>query len=476
MGKLKYLLFKLTVEKFLTSDYMVKKVVRSLQSNLKTPPFSSRFLLKSVLGNNFISKFILKYYNERKQEKGTSTRIVRTFGTSNGGVDLMKKLLYGVNKNCRNSFIKNIIVRGLILFYAKRELYKNLPSMFTMVISPTMKCNLNCVGCYAGNYTKEKELSYKTLDRIFTEAVELDIPFISISGGEPFVRKDLLKLFEKHKKIWFQVYTNGTLIDEKLAKKLAKLGNVAPAISIEGFEKDTTLRRGKGTYEKIMNAMDNLKKHGVIFGFSVTGSRYNTKFITSKKFIDLMIKKGCMFGWYFHYQPIGMKPDPKLMLKPEQREKIRNFVKKTRLEKPLFLIDFLADGAYIDGCMAAGKEFLHINNKGDIEPCVFCHFSVDNIHKTTLRESLNSKFFRAIRNKQPYRDNMLTPCLIADNSPVLRELYKKYKPKPTHVGADSIIYNKKLINHLKKYDNQAHKILDKKWKEIYKPELDSEMK
>jgi len=92
-----------------------------------------------------------------------------------------------------------------------------------------------------------------------------------------------------------------------MAKKLAKLGNVAPAISIEGFEKETDDRRGPGTFKKIMEAMDNLKEAGVPFGFSVTPTKLNIEALMSDEFVDLMIQKGCSFGWYFQYVPVGRK-------------------------------------------------------------------------------------------------------------------------------------------------------------------------
>ena len=65
-------------------------------------------------------------------------------------------------------------------------------------------------------------------------------------------------------------FTNGTLIDEKFAAEVARVGNFAPAISIEGFEEMTDFRRGKGTYNKVIRAMDIMRSHGNLFGFSAT--------------------------------------------------------------------------------------------------------------------------------------------------------------------------------------------------------------
>ena len=65
------------------------------------------------------------------------------------------------------------------------------------------------------------------------------------------------------------------------------------------------MRRGEGTYQKVMEAMDHLREEGVDSGFSTCYHRYNTEVVVSDAFVDHLIDKGCMFGWYFTYMPIG---------------------------------------------------------------------------------------------------------------------------------------------------------------------------
>ena len=129
--------------------------------------------------------------------------------------------------------------------------------------------------------------------------------FIVTQGGEMFVYNDMWKLYEKHNDIYFQVYTNGTLINKEVARRLSRLGNVASMISLEGFREQTDARRGKGVFDKVMQAMDNLREAGVLFGFSVTQTRENTEVVTFFEFIDMPIEKGCYIGWYFQFLPIG---------------------------------------------------------------------------------------------------------------------------------------------------------------------------
>ena len=375
----------------------------------------------------------------------------------------------------KERFLVNFLVGASLTGRKKRKLFsknKNLPAPFFFVISPTMSCNLNCRGCYAAEYNKENDLPYEIIDRIFSEAKQMGIYFINVSGGEPFMRKDLLQLFAKHNDIFFQVFTNGTLIDKKLAQKLANLGNVAPVISIEGFERETDLRRGRGVFEKICQAMDNLKEAEVIFGYATMPCQNNWKILLEDRFYQFLERKGALFGWFFQYIPVGKEPNPGLMLTPRQRVEINKKVHQIRKSMSLFAVDFWTDGPYVNGCLAGGRNkggYFHINVYGDIEPCVFIHFAQDNIKDIYARgghlwDALNSKFFRRIREGQPWNPEHRMPCMIIDNPECLRKVIKETKAYPTHPQAENIICSHSIVNHLNQYSGQLAKILSKeKW-------------
>jgi len=352
------------------------------------------------------------------------------------------------------------------------------------VISPTNTCNLNCYGCYAHEYSRGQGLSYATLDRIIREAKSLGIRFLTISGGEPFyykdkeTGKDLLDLAKEHNDIYFQVYTNGTLLDEERIEKLARLGNVVPAISLEGFKKETDERRGKGVWEKINKARENLYRAGVLQGFSVTVTKENAEMVSSDEFIDDLVDRHISFGWYFIYIPIGKKPATELMPSPEQRTRLRHKVWEWRSKKPIFAGDFWNDGPWTGGCIAGGRKYFHINSKGDVEPCVFVHFAVDNIfdlwnHGKGLREAIVSPFFLSIRKKQLKKnDNWLTPCAIIDKPEILREVVKEFGAYPTHNGAKTII-NGEIAEFLDNYARHLDEITRPEFQKMLAGEYDS---
>ncbi|MCX7729763.1 MAG: SPASM domain-containing protein [Candidatus Caldatribacterium sp.] len=215
-----------------------------------------------------------------------------------------------------------------------------------------------------------------------------------------------------------------------------------------------------------MQAMEALRDEGVLFGFSITATRYNTELVSSDEFMDFLINKGCSFGWYFTYVPVGKKPDTSLMPTPEQRIYLRNQVHRLRYEKPIFIGDFWNDGPYVGGCIAGGRRYFHINNMGDVEPCVFCHFTVDNIRNKSLKEVIASPFFRAIQERQPYDNNLMRPCMLIDVPEVLREVVEKYGARPSHEGAESLITT--LKDEVDAYAQAFKKLADEIWERDYK--------
>ncbi len=359
----------------------------------------------------------------------------------------------------------NLVGWGKARTLAKEE---GLPSLYTILISPTMRCNLRCLGCYAYLYSKKDDMPIELVDDIIRQGKELGVYLYTILGGEPFVRFDELKdaIYRKHNDAVFQVFTNGTLIDERVADELVKLGNVLPVISVEGFEDITDMRRGKGTFKKLSHAMDLLKERGMPFGVSVVHASYNSEFLRNYEFWDWVLEKGAIFGWVFLYMPVGKDPVTKYMPSPEQRFEMGRFIRKLRTTRPLFIMDFWNDAPYVGGCIAGARRYIHINHKGDVEPCVFAHFATDNIKEKPLKEILMSPFFTAIRSHQPFDENLLLPCMIIDNPHYLRTFVTETNAKPTHDGAEVIITD--LAEELDRYSEEVHKYGQKYWEEDFR--------
>jgi MoaA/NifB/PqqE/SkfB family radical SAM enzyme len=338
-----------------------------------------------------------------------------------------------------------------------------------IVISPTMRCNLRCTGCYSGLYSKDGELSEAEIDGILAECRRIGVYFVVISGGETYIMKDVwLRLFKKYSDMYFLTYTNGTLLDEGTVKTLSRLGNVAPGISVEGFEEHTDKRRGHGVYAKVMKAMDLLKAEGVIFGISVTYTRENIDLITTNEFVQYYIDKGAIFAWYFMFMPVGKDPILELVPTPEQRVYCGDRIAALRKEHPLFMADFWNDGPAVGGCLAGGRQYLHILNSGRIEPCVFAHFGVDNIREVSILDAVNSPFFEAIRREFPYNDiaNLKRPCMIMDNPQVLRKVVEEHLVPQGHQHSQDIIRDPDVVEWIDRYSERFKDLTDPVWLEL----------
>lgn len=303
----------------------------------------------------------------------------------------------------------------------------NIP--WIILMDPTTACNLHCTGCWAAEYGNKLNLSYEVMDKIVTEGKELGIHAYLFTGGEPLIRKDdIIKLCEKHQDVAFHAFTNGTLIDQEFCDDLLRVGNFFVSVSIEGFEESNDGRRGSGHYKKALAAMDLMHANHIPFGVSICYTSVNYLTVTSDEFLDMLIDKGCVFAWYFHYMPVGAGAGTDLLLSPEQREYMYNKIREIRgLEggKELFAIDFQNDGEFVTGCIAAGKKYCHINANGDVEPCVFIHYSGANIKEKSLLECLQQPLFKAYRKGQPFNDNLLKPCPMLENPEILQKMVKE---------------------------------------------------
>ncbi len=371
---------------------------------------------------DWLERFAIKPHHKRYLE--TAREIIDD--KDNNWYLLMQRGLREINPNTLEKFLTSFMINSAFIGNARamkmREKHQcNIP--WAVLMDPTAACNLKCKGCWAAEYDKADSLSNEELDKIIKQGKKLGVYMYIYSGGEPLMRKnDLIKLAEKHNDCAFLAFTNGTLIDDAFAENLARVGNFALAISVEGYEEETDLRRGKGTYQKAIKGMDTLKKYGVPFGFSTCYHSKNTEVVGSDKYIDFMVEKGCMFGWYFTYMPLGKDAVPELLATPEQREYMYHEIRKARTEKPIFLMDFWNDGEFVDGCIAGGRSYLHINANGDVEPCAFIHYSNVNIRETSLLEALKSPLFMEYHRRQPFNENHLRPCPLLDNPDALKEM------------------------------------------------------
>lgn len=341
------------------------------------------------------------------------------------GVEAARRISRNLSPGVRKAMIRNFVLGVLIEGNKVRKKFYdeegfNSPPMLMM--SPTSVCNYRCYGCYADGEDWKSELEPELLHKLIDEAQGIGSRLIAFTGGEPFLRKDLMDIIGKHRDVMFSVYTNGSKITPEMLDKFAEWGNVHLSFSLEGGQVLTDDRRGAGAFAIVMHQMDECKKRGIFFGFGCTVSRKNLEAATSDEFVKLMVDKGAGYGWYLNLMPTGPVESQELMLTAAQRYWMRERSAVIRKTHPIFLVDFVNEAWLVGGCMAGGRKFIHINSNGDVEPCMFIHYAVDNIRNKTIREVLRSDFMKKMREAVPHDARDARPCPIIDHPHKLREI------------------------------------------------------
>jgi MoaA/NifB/PqqE/SkfB family radical SAM enzyme len=267
-----------------------------------------------------------------------------------------------------------------------------------IIFSVTNQCNLRCKGCYAQalHGSGDEHLTTAEMRKIIEEAGELGVSFIVLAGGEPFVRQQILDITEDFPQMLFLVFTNGLLIDEMMMKRLKKQRNVVPLLSLEGPEKETDERRGRGVYKRLAEIMMELQAAGLFYGVSLMLSRPTFNTLTNPGFIQDLVDTACKFFLFVEYTPVEEETEH-LTLDGGQRSQMMSLVKLFRSRWPALFISVPGDESEVGGCLSSGRGFVHISAKGELEPCPFAPFSDVNLKDMALKEALQSRLLSVLR-------------------------------------------------------------------------------
>ena len=301
-----------------------------------------------------------------------------------------------------------------------------------IAFSPTMRCNLSCVGCYARDYPRDDELSLEAIDNMLSSAEEMGVFLFVITGGEPLLRDGILEVLGRHRRLLFLMITNGLLMDKETADKIARAGNIVTVVSVEGSKEQTDARRGMGVYDQVGSAMRRLRDAGAVFGFSAMVTRKNFETLGSDEFIKEMVENECAMGFYTEYIPVGSAAQWELVLEDEERLKFRERVLSIRKNKPIMVAHLPEDEYGPDNrCMALDGGCAHINARGDVEPCPFTHFASDNIREKTLAQVLRSEFLTRIRASEAAVRCGKLGCSLFENREMVEEIAASTGAKQT---------------------------------------------
>ena len=296
----------------------------------------------------------------------------------------------------------------------------------------------------------------------------------------------LIEMLETHDDAIFQIYTNGTLINDQVASELAEVANVTPAISVEGMEKETDDRRGKGVFKRILKTFENLRRVGVPFGISTTAFRHNAERIQDDEFINFFFEQqGALYQWIFQYMPIGRSFTLEMMVTPEQRLRMYKRTWELVRKRKLFVADFWNSGTVSDGCIAAGggygSGYFYIDWNGSVAPCAFNPFSMHNIKEVyAAGGDLNTVFFSPlfieVRNWQREyfydrpvyeKGNLIVPCPIRDHHRRMRAIIDKVHAKPIDEDGAKALKDASYGKGLAEYGDKVGRLSCSLWEKHY---------
>jgi MoaA/NifB/PqqE/SkfB family radical SAM enzyme len=301
------------------------------------------------------------------------------------------------------------------------------PFLFISVISG---CQLRCQGCWVDVASESKRLSLDEMIRIVGDAKKHGNSYFGILGGEPFLHPQLLDLFAAHPDCYFQVFTNGQLITDEVAKKLRALGNVTPLISIEGTEVASDERRGRQrVLSKTLAGLEACRNNRLIIGVATSVCASNIDLV-SEAWLRRLIELGVHYVWFHTYRVVGPKPAPELALTPQQVLDIRRFVVKMRSKLPIAIVDAYWDDKGEALCPMATGVSHHISPYGDIEPCPIIQFARETVRdERGVYETINGSAF--LRDFREAAAGATRGCVVLERPDIVRDLVAKHGARDT---------------------------------------------
>src|SRR6187551_556347 len=208
---------------------------------------------------------------------------------------LAARILTTTDPRCVGKFLWNFGVKGMLSVERfKRRLKRGEffpPFLYVSIIN---SCNLRCQGCWVDVAHKQEIIQPDAFHQLVREAKAMGNVFFGIVGGEPFMHPKLFELLEAHPDCYFQIFTNGHFITDEKAKRLRKLGNVTPLISVEGSQIVSDERRGRpGVLSKTMQGIQNCLNNKLLTGVCTSLCQTNFDDLLTEKWVDRLIEMAC---------------------------------------------------------------------------------------------------------------------------------------------------------------------------------------
>lgn len=380
---------------------------------------------------------------------------------------MAKRLLLETDKRLLWKLAWTMGVKGtLSVEKHKRRLKRGQVFPPFLYVSIINSCNLRCQGCWVDVAAKQEIIQPDAFHKLVREARAMGNVFFGIVGGEPFMHPHLLDMLAEHPDCYFQIFTNGQFITAERAKRMRRLGNITPLISVEGNEIVSDQRRGRAdVYSKTMQGLHHCLENKVMTGVCTSLCQTNIDDLLTDTWVDRLIEMGVLYTWFHIYRPMGPDANPQLCLSPEQQLRARKFVVETRARKPIVIIDAYYDGEGQALCPAATGISHHINPWGDIEPCPIVQFTRESIHATEAdQRSLREKFIDSefLQDFRTLAQSSTRGCIVLERPDLLKKLVEKHGARDSTARGTALAELESMQVRTSQY-NPGHEVPEKNW-------------
>jgi MoaA/NifB/PqqE/SkfB family radical SAM enzyme len=376
---------------------------------------------------------------------------------------LAKRVLTEADPRVVGKFVYNFGFKGIrsVERYKKRlrrgESFP--PFLFISVISG---CQLRCRGCWVDVEAPSKRLSRQDLRRIIDDAKAHGNSYFGILGGEPFTHPELLDVFADHPDAYFQVFTNGQLITDRVAGELRRLGNVSPLISIEGSEAVSDERRGRsGVLPRTLAGIEACRRNRLLFGVATSVCQSNIDDLANEAWLQRLIAMGVHYVWFHTYRVVGPNPSPELALRPEQVVALRRFIVSMRARLPIAIVDAYWDDKGEALCPMATGVSHHISPYGDVEPCPIIQFAKETVHdRDSLFETMTHSAF--LEDFRTTAAKTTQGCIVLERPDLVRALVVRHGARDTTQRQTALAELERLQARGSQH-NPGHEIPEEHW-------------
>lgn len=278
---------------------------------------------------------------------------------------LLVSLWSDIDDDVRKTLFENIVINANALASETAE-------------ESRRKYNCNVPWVILITLDEEHGLGFDEWDDVIEQAKALGTFAFVFQGKDMLKNKEeMIALCNKHAECEFMVCSDGRYLDDDYATQIRRVRNLIVALTVTGTEADRMLSEPT----KI------LQKYKLPYAAMVRYNRESMERFSREAFFDKLIEHGVKLAFF-------------LSTLPDEEDKVWASIRAFRKTKPIMSVHFCKDKELIGGCVAGGRYFCAIDEKGNLQPCFFVHDTNSNICRKSLVECLQSPVFMAYHDEE----------------------------------------------------------------------------